>query len=237
MQKQLFIIVLMFLGSFEFIAQNLNSSITIKKTKWNITISPANDSVLWIDIENKLTINVEGGTNYCVDIRDGRIRNKGKNYVIQVFTEGSATLTVCELLPNNKKKVIFTKLYEIKKIPEPIPYVCDVKRDSVIDKLQIIYGNIVKVIHPFYKEQLPVLGFDVIFSFAENPDTLRSFDNHFTQDMKRRLYYLNSGSVLNFENVYCLMPDGKIHKLQPFVIYINETDNYKVGLSMQGSRK
>lgn len=237
MQKQLFIIVLMFLGSFEFIAQNSNSSITIKKTKWNITISPANDSVLWIDIENKLDINVEGGSNYSVDIRDGKIRNNRNNYVIQVFTEGAATITVSELLPNNKKKTVFTKLYEVKKIPEPIPYVCDVKRDSVIDKLQIIYGNIVTVTHPFYKQQLPVLGFDVIFTFAESPDTLRSFDNHFTQDMKRRLYYLNSGSVLNFENVYCMMPNGKIQKLPPFVIYINETDKYKIGLSMQGIRK
>lgn len=236
MKKQLLVLVLIFC-SFELIAQLSNSSITIKKTKWNITISPASDSILWIDIENKLEINVEGGSNYSVDIRDGKISNKGKNYVIEVFTEGAATITVCELFPNNIKKVVFTKLYEVKKLPEPIPYVCRVKRDSVIDKLQIIYDNIITVTHPFYKEELPVLGFDVIFSFGENPDTLRSFDNHFTQDMKRRLYYVNSGSVLNFENVYCMMPNGKIQKLQPFLIYINETDKYKVGLSMQGIRK
>ena len=162
MPKHLFTIALMFLYTFELYTQNINSSITIKKTKWNIAINPTNDSILWIDIENKLTINVEGETNYCVDIRDGKIRHNGNKYIIQVFNEGAATITVCELLPNNKKKVVFTKLYEVKKIPHPTPFVCNVKRDSVIDKLQIIHENIVTVKHPFYQQEIPVVGFDVL---------------------------------------------------------------------------
>jgi hypothetical protein len=215
-----------------FLAQDA-TTINIKKTKWNVSIRPS-DSVLWIDKENKLEINVEGGTNYQVELRDGKIRKNKNKYIIEVMAEGAATITVYENLPNKKKKPLYTKLYEVKRIPDPVAYVCGVKGDSVIDKMQLIYDNIITVVHPYYKLQLPVLGFDAIFSFSGQADTLTSLNNHFNLEMKKRIYYLVSGNVLYFDNVYCALPDGKILKLKPFEVFINETNKYKVGYETKG---
>ena len=229
-----FICILSFiLVSLAFFAQDTNTTIKIKKIKWKVLLSPS-DSILWINKENQVKINVEGGKNYCVNIKDGKIKCNENNYSIRVSTEGAAVLTIYEKLPNKKMKPLYTKLYQVKSIPDPVAYVCGVKNDSVIDKQQIIDDNELTAIHPFYNIKLPVLGFDVIFTIGGKIDTLSSNSNHFTVDMRKRIYYLKSGSILYFENVYCGMPDGKIQKIKPFEIFVTETNRYKVGYSVIG---
>ncbi|MFY9309843.1 MAG: hypothetical protein WAQ28_12420 [Bacteroidia bacterium] len=204
------------------------ATIRAKKIKWNISVS-AVDTVLWIAKKNLLVIDIQGGMNYKVEIKGAKWKNTGNKYSVEVFTEGSTMLTVYEKLPDNKMRPVFTKLYKVMDIPEPVPYVCSVKADSVIDKLQIIKEDNITVFSAYYNTQVPVLGFDVIVSFGGQSDTLTSTCNHFTLDMKRRIHYLVPGSILYFENVYCAMPDGKIQMLKPFEIYIDETNKYKVG--------
>lgn len=206
-------------------AQN-GSTIQIKKTNWKISVGP--DSILWIGEDNNLEIHVEGASNYYIDIVGGKIKGKGSKYTVQVSEEGAAALCIYEKFPG-KMKPLFTKLYQVKHIPAPVPYVCGVRADSVIDKLQMVYENSITVKDAFHKTQLQVLGFDLIFSFSGQSDTLSSADNHFTLDMKRRFYYLTPGSVLYFDNVRCAMPDGKIQRLKPFQIFVDETNKYKVG--------
>lgn len=224
--KEVFIIMILVLLATSLEAQN--ASIKAKKTKWKIGVNSA-DSILWIGFENILTVNIEGGSNFLVEIKDARWRVVENKYLVQVFAEGAVTFTVYEKLPNKKMRPVYTKIYEVKKIPDPIVYVCGVKKDSVIDKQQIIKDNILTAISSFYKKQLPVLGFDVIFPFGEDGDTLTSANNQFTLDMKRRIHYLTPGSILYFDNVYCALPDGKIQKLKPFEIFIDETNKYNVG--------
>jgi hypothetical protein len=79
-----------------------------------------------------------------------------------------------------------------------------------------------------------VLGFEVIFSIAGKIDTLTSSNNHFTMDMRKRIYYLPSGSILYFDNVYCKMPDGKVEKIKPFEIFVSETNRFKVAYRLKG---
>lgn len=214
-------------------SQNFVTKIKIKKTKWNVLISPA-DSVLWINKENQVEINVEGGDNYYVGIKGGTLKYYKSKYWLLVPTEGAATLTVYEKLPNKKNKPVYTKLYQIKRIPEPVPYVCGVKGDSVIDKLQIINDNEITALHPSNKQKFAIANFDLIVTIGGKTDTLHSPNSHFTIEMRKRIYYLESGSILYFENVYCAMPDGKLQKLKPFEIFINETNKYKVGYRGKG---
>lgn len=232
MIHRLSVILLLLLSVFA--KAQTGTTIKIKKTIWKISISPETDTILWIGKNNQLEIKVEGGSNYHVEIRDGKIMNKGNQYFIEVFTEGAATLTVYEKLPNKKMKPLYTKLYEVKRIPEPTPYVCGVKADSVIDKLQMVHDNILTAFDSFNKKVLRIVGFEMIFSFSGQSDTLTSCDNHFTFDMKRRIYYLTSGSILYFENVKCAMPDGKVKELKPFEIFVNDSDKYKIGYSGKG---
>lgn len=207
--------------------------IKVKKLKWEISISAA-DSIFWIGKANPVSIDVKGGENYAINIRGGTISKKGGKYIVYVKEEGAATISVYEKLPAKKMRVLATKLFPVKQIPAPQLFVCGVKADSVIDKLQIINENIVTAYHPFYKVNLPVTGFDVIFSGGGKMETLRSTNNHFTLDMKKRIYSLKSGTLLYFENVYYVLPDGTKEKMDSFELFVSETNKYKVGYRVWG---
>ncbi|MES2593276.1 MAG: hypothetical protein V4608_15440 [Bacteroidota bacterium] len=213
-------------------AQGPAITIKIEKTQWQVTVGP--DSILWINKNNQVKIDVKGGDNYYIGLKGGRIKNYKGKYSLIVDTEGAATLTVYEKLPNKKFNPIYTKLYMVKKIPDPVPYVCSVKGDSVIDKLQIINDNEITAIHEFTNTKVPILGFDIIIPIGGQVDTLTSNNSHFTLEMQKRIYYLKSGSVLYFENVYCAMPDGSVQKIKPFEIFVSETNKYKVGYRVIG---
>jgi len=81
---------------------------------------------------------------------------------------------------------------------------------------------------------LPVVGFDVVFSGKGKTEVLTSTSNKFTVGMRNRIHCLQSGTLLSFENVSCVMPDGSINKLKPFELFITETNKYKVGYRVWG---
>jgi hypothetical protein len=232
MKNYIFLLLFVFKTAV-FFAQNKTNTIKIRKEKWNVSVT-SSDSIFWINRENIVTVNVTGGTNYCINVKDAKIQFSKERYIVNVFNEGATTLTVYEKLPNKKLRTLYTKLYEVRHIPDPIAYVCGVKADSVIDKQQIINDNIVTAVHPFYHLQLPVVGFDLVFINGKQINRLTSTNNHFTINMRKLIYYVASGSIIYFENVYCAMPDGTIEKVPDFQIFVTETNKYKVGYQVKG---
>jgi len=230
--RQLLIIALLAAISPDLQAQE-TEVIKVKKVKWQVNITSP-DSVFWIRKANPVVIDVKGGTNYAVNIIGGTISKKGGKYFVDVKEEGAATISVYEKMPGKKLRVLFTKLFPVKKIPSPQFFVCGVKADSVIDKLQIINDNVVTAYHPFYKVQMPVTGFDVVFANGGKTETLSSGNNHFTIDMRRRIYSLKAGTLLTFRNVYYVLPDGTTEKMKEFEVFIAETNKYKVGYRVIG---
>jgi hypothetical protein len=230
--KKITSLLFLFLLSLILSAQSTDK-IKVKKLKWDVSITSA-DSVFWIRKANQVMINVKGGTNYAINIQGGTISKKAGNYIVHVKEEGAATISVYEKLPDKKLRVLYTKMFPVKRIPSPQMYVCGVRADSVIDRQQIISDNIVTAYHPFYKTNLPVVGFDVIFSGAGKMDKLSSPNNRFTLEMKKRIHSLKSGTLLYFENVYYLMPDGSKEKIEAFEVYVSETNKYKVGYRVWG---
>ncbi|MCW3104145.1 MAG: hypothetical protein JWO09_2585 [Bacteroidetes bacterium] len=230
--KHLLIIALLPLFSLQLRAQQPDR-IKVKKVKWEVSITSP-DSIFWIRQANPVMIDVKGGTNYAVNIIGGTISKKGGKYFVDVKEEGAATISVYEKMPDKKLRVLFTRLFPVKKIPCPQFFVCGVKADSVIDKLQIINDNVVTAYHPFYKAQMPVTGFDVVFANGGKTDTLSSENNHFTIDMRRRIYSLKAGTLLTFRNVYYVLPNGTMEKMKEFEVFIAETNKYKVGYRVIG---
>jgi hypothetical protein len=208
-------------------------TISVKKIKWNVRIS-APDSIFWISRENEINIDVKGGMNYVINITGGTISKKTGKYIVSVKEEGASTITVFEKLPGNKLRVLASRLFQVKRIPSAYIFVCGVRADSVIDKQQIINDNVITAYHPFYKMNLPVVGFDVIFTGGGKTETLRSSNNHFTIEMRKRIYSLKSGTLLYFENVYYILPDGSKEKKENFEVFVSETNKYKVGYRVWG---
>jgi hypothetical protein len=230
--KTISIILWLVLMSFLLMAQDKHV-IRLKKINWK-SIVATDDSVLWIGIENHMKIKVEGGMNYSINTPGGKIYKKNGDYIIIVDTEGAMAVNVYEQMPGKKARVICSKLFPVKRIPEPQIFVCHVKADSVIDKLQIIEENNITAFHPFYKKQLAVSGFDIVFSNGATTERLTSSNSHFTIEMRKRIYGLKPGTLLSFENVLYIMPDGSSNTAKPFEIFVTETNKYKVGYRVPG---
>jgi hypothetical protein len=181
-----------------------NKTIKVTKTSWQVNITSP-DSVFWINRENIVNIQVKGGSNYAIHINGGTIFQRSDHYFVNVKEEGAVTISVYEKLPGKKMRVLSTRLFPVKRIPLPRIFVCGVRSDSVIDKMQIINDNIITAYHPFYKVNLPVVGFDIIVISGKKTEKLNSINNHFTIDMRRWIYGLKSGTLLYFENVYYII--------------------------------
>ena len=207
--------------------------VKVRKVKWEVSIRPS-DSILWVGKPNPVRIDVKGGDNYRVLVKGATIAKKANGYVMYATEEGAATISVYELLPQQKMRVLCTKLVPVQKIPPAQLFVCGVKQDSVIDKLQMIHENTLTVYHPFYKMDLPVAGFDMVFANGAGVQTLTSFNAHFTIDMRRRIYYIKSGTLVYFENIYYLLPDGTKEKIDNFEVFVSDSNKYNVGFRVTG---
>ncbi len=229
-------IKIVLLISFSFLSTDVFSQIAkikVLKVRWEVSITSV-DSIFWIGKENPVSITVKGGGNYAIDLKGGTLSKKAGNYFVNATEEGAVTISVFELLPADKKRVLFTKLIPVQRIPFAQIFVCGVKADSVIDKDQIINDNVITAYHPFYKTNLPVLGFDMVFVADSTTEILTSPNNHFTIDMRKRVYGIKSGTRVYFENIYYLLPNGDTEKIESIGIYVSESNKYKVGYRVRG---
>ena len=207
--------------------------IRVKKVKWEVNITAA-DSIFRVGLKNIVTIKVKGADNYAINVKGGTIAKQQDTYVVYAKEEGAVTVCVYEKLPGKKMRVLGSKLFMVKRVPPPQIRICGVRADSMIDRQQIIHDDVVTAYHPFYKVNLPVVGFDLVFSNKSVSDKLSSANNHFTPEMRKRIYSLKPGTLLYFENIYYLLPDGTKEKADGFQVFVAETNKYKVGYRVMG---
>lgn len=206
--------------------------IRLKKTKWVVNIIVP-DSTLWIGHNNLVQVLVKGGKNYKVEVDGGLILSTAAGFIVKVKEEGAATIAVYEKF-QDQLKVIYTQLFPVKKIPDPVVHVCSVAVDSVIDREELTRENIITCYHPFYKMQLNIVSFEIVLASGKTNVSLKSNDCHFNVEMKKWLYSIPSGTVVNFENVCYQLPDGSIRKVDDFQIFVSESNKYKVGVRKWG---
>lgn len=190
------------------------------------------DSVLYIGQKNPITIRMIGGNHTIgmVTLEGGNLKGKDSSWIARVGKGKTAMLSVYEKMNDNSLRICFTKMYTIMKNPDPVVTVCGIPTDSFADKLDIIYGNKIEAFWDKKSLEVPVLSFDMIFLNDDgNPDTLHSYDEKFTIDMKNRIRLMREGSIITIDQVICLMPDGRKKKLDPASIFIARTNKYNVG--------
>lgn len=208
-----------------------NEVVTFRLKKKLKGVRISKDTLLWTEKNNLISITELGGTQISkVFLEGGKIGIVKDSIYSAIVSEGTtAVLSVFEKDKQGKDKLISVKQYHIKSIPLPDIFVCGVKADSVIDKQQLLQFNEVTAYSKYFKTKVPVLGFDVIFSSQTGGDTLHSKNKNFTINMRNKIHLLKPGDVLQFTNIVCRTPDGKERRPEDLLIYIDETNKYKVG--------
>jgi len=160
-----------------------------------------------------------------------KIRRAGKNlYSISVPKKTRIRKAMLRIfLQKEDGKIHLEKLitYKIIAPEKPIIYVGGVKADSVIDKRHL-YDN--AKLHGIYKGfKVRVLSFELVSFGNGNEIKMLSNNNSLTVEMKQFIQKLAIGSTIYFNNVSCLLPNGKVMKIETIRLFFDETNKYKIG--------
>ena len=231
-KKRILFFILCVISSALFSQSDNGNEFVFKVSHPKVTYSvwPA-DSEMWTERLNPVIVRQSGQRKpFKLRLTGGTIQKGGSDslYFARVDSAPKVLLSVLER-SKGQWKVVFSKIYHVKRIPDPIIYVCGVKTDSVIDKQQLIEEDMLTGYSTHYKKYVKINGFNMIFMNGESADTLTSTNSHFTLEMRRRIHVLTPGNMLFFDKVKCEMPDGKTRIPETIQVFIADTGKYKVG--------
>jgi len=118
-------------------------------------------------------------------------------------------------------------IYNVVEPPMPEIFVGNIKADSLIDKRYLYeYAKLNAKSEGYF---VKLLSFDLITFANGNKNEFHSTNNSLTVPMKNHIQRLNVGSMIYFNNIVCLMPDGRVEVVESIRLFFDETNKYKVG--------
>ena len=195
--------------------------------KPSLTVSATNMNVLYVGVNNPLSISVSGipGEDIMPTISVGTLKQdrlKGDWTASVPPTSSVATIDVSVRI-NGTQKRIGSSTFRVKKLPDPTPYIARtingfVSRENLIISKQII-------------PRMPSdFEFDYTFDIQSFVMTMQrgfvtynyeSKDNKLTDEMIEQIKNTNRGQMIKFENIVARAPDGTSCELAPLIITIN----------------
>lgn len=190
-------------------------------------ISPTKMNVIYIGIDNPVSISVPGVPNDKVSVstEGGGLSLKkvtGEQYIARATTQAQDAKITCIGDFDGKKITMGAQTFRVKTVPNPIAKVGGVTGGPMQKSTLMAQPGITPVMENFEFE----LFFKITkFTFSmygkgKDPIDLSSSSNQITQQMKDAMARGKAGDKVYFENIYATGPDGSTRKLAPvnFVI-------------------
>ena len=180
-------------------------------------------NVLYVGVDNPVRIAASGmkQDDLEVSIDNGKIKKEGQKYIVNPEHSGSASLTI-----ESKGKVIGSKLFRVKNVPNPGAYL--IAEDNLIESGQVS-KNAVSGVRGI-SVTIPNFMFDVNFtvtSFSLNVKGDReelliqnSSGGRFTDPQIELIQRLLPGQVLVIDQIRATGPDGLERDIEPLEIKI-----------------
>jgi hypothetical protein len=179
------------------------------------------DSVFWIEKENKVRIKARTRNPVKVVFRGGTIiSSDGENYIIRFDSTGSTVLSVYEM-EGWQKRLIYTKSYKVR---EPDIFFCGVKAGTRGKALQLRDEHFKAYSIPL-DTTLRVVSFDMMFHNGLKYKTYHSDTSMLSNEMRKVIFEdfrfpADGNKQLFFSNINVRMPDGKVKTLTPITLLV-----------------
>lgn len=193
--------------------------------KSSFSVSPIAMNVLYIGLDNPLSITVSGSEdkNVSASITKGTVLKKNGQWVAHVSEQGITKLDVYGVIDGDKKK-IGTQEFRVKRVPDPVVSLDGKNYNNSVSKNRL----------KNHKALIPILKdfvFDVRYDVIAYDFLLRSNDGsiinkkgisgpYFTKDVNNLIANANSGDIVFFQNVKVKGPDG-VRKINSLSLSIN----------------
>jgi len=193
----------------------------------SLTVSATNMNVLYIGVNNPLSISVSGvpGENIYPTISCGTLKpNPGKDGWIATVPVGCKQATVeVSIRINGTMKRMGSENFRVKKLPDPIPYIANKKEGFVSRDILIAAGNIIPRMPDDFEfdYSFQIISFKMTMQRGFNVNHYDSQSSKLTEEMIKQIRNTNRGQGIIFEEIVARGPDGADRILSPLIITIN----------------
>ena len=203
-----------------------SNSINEHQTKDNdqVAVSATKMNVLYVGIENPLDIAVanENNENISVTTDNGIVtKNSSGKWIASVVRTGQTTIQV--FIEKDGKKILYgEKIFRALRVADPMPTIAG-KKDLTMDKQSILNNPILKIdLENFLYDMSTFNVVSFTFHISDNNTTkeVKCAANMLNNEALELLKNVNSGSIVTFDDIKVVGPDGSALKIQPLYIKI-----------------
>jgi gliding motility-associated protein GldM len=193
----------------------------------SLTVSATNMNVLYIGVNNPLSISVSGvpGENIYPTISCGTLKlNPGKSGWIAIVPVGCRQVIIeVSVRINGGMKRMGSEIFRVKKLPDPVPYIANKKDGFVSRSILIAAGNIIPRMPDDFEfdYSFQVISFRMTMQRGFNVNQYNSQSSKLTEEMINQIRNTNRGQGIIFEEIVARGPDGANRILSPIIITID----------------
>jgi len=192
----------------------------------SMTVSPTYMNVLYVGVENPISISVTGAAkeDLIPNISVGTLKKDPNTREWVAIIPGGvkeASVSV-SLKTNNGLKEMGTFKFRVKKLPDPIPSIAGRKSGFVTKEAIFDAGGLVATM-PYdfeFNFVFKVQSFKLTMTRGFYTYHYQSSDGNLTAEMIQQIQQTNRGQLLEFEDIVVLGPTNEKRELEPFNITV-----------------
>lgn len=192
----------------------------------SLTVSATNMNVLYMGVNNPLSISVSGipGENIYPTISCGTLKpNPGKDgWTATVPVDCKQATIEVSVMINGGMKRMGSEKFRVKKLPDPVPYIASKKEGFVSRDILIAAGNIIPRMPDDFEfdYSFQIISFKMTMQRGFNVNHYDSQSSKLTEEMIKQIRNTNRGQGIIFEEIVARGPDGADRILSPLLITI-----------------
>jgi len=181
-----------------------------------LVVSPTKMNVFYLGVDNPVEISAPGvaADKVFPSINNGVIVKDGKQFVVKPSRTGTAQITVMAEI-EKQKKLVGTKDFRVKTVPDPVAKVAGIKGAGGIEKAVLLAqaGVIAEMENFDFDLTFKVVEFKVSVNIGGFSNDKVSKSNRFTPEQFNLIKQANRGQKVYIEDIKAIGPDGSIRLL------------------------
>ena len=180
-----------------------------------LVVSPTKMNVFYIGVDNPVDVSVPGidPNKVHASISSGSIRRKGNSYIVRVKKVGKVRVSASADFESGKKNM-GSKVFRVKKVPDPVAKVGGKKRGSVSKNWLAAQSGVKADLENFdFDLRFRVTGFVVSATIKGYEEEARSNGAKFTAQQKLLIKKVPKKRKIYIEGIKAVGPDGTTRNL------------------------
>lgn len=204
---------------------HFNSEFFVAKP--SLTVSATNMNVLYVGVNNPISISVAGipAENISPVISVGSLKSdKNKSgWIANVPPNVDEAKINISVKINGALKFMGSETFRVKKLPDPDPFIARAKGGFVNRDNLIIAGKIIPRLPSDFEfdYQFQIQSFSMSLQRGFNTLKFESKNDKLTDEMIKQIKNTNRGQVVIFDDIVAKGPEGTNRTLNPLIITIN----------------